>query len=112
MSARDQQLLADPRFGTVFGDTVREGLRQGPEGGGWDNVAWIGPWGIDLGAVSCPVLLWYGSEDRAAPVTHGQWQASNLPHATLIVNDGDGHMGIYDHLAEMLTALTQPDPAN
>jgi pimeloyl-ACP methyl ester carboxylesterase len=112
MSARDQQLLTDPRFAAVFGDTVREGLRQGPEGGGWDNVAWIGPWGIDLGAVSCPVLLWYGSEDRAAPVAYGQWQASNIPHATLVINDGDGHMGIYDHLAEMLTALTQPEPAS
>jgi pimeloyl-ACP methyl ester carboxylesterase len=55
-----------------------------------------------------PVLLWYGSDDRMAPVVHGQWQASNLPHASLVINDGEGRMAIYDHLGENRHASRHP----
>ncbi len=48
-------------------ETMREALRQGTSGASWDNVCWIGRWDIDLSAVRCPVLLWYGSKDRFAP---------------------------------------------
>jgi pimeloyl-ACP methyl ester carboxylesterase len=112
MSPRDRELLSGPRFGPVFAATMQEASRQGPEGGSWDNVAWVGPWNFDLSAVGCPVLLWYGTDDRMAPPLHGQWLEQNLPHAHLALNDGEGHLGIYDHLAEMLTALTHPAPPN
>jgi pimeloyl-ACP methyl ester carboxylesterase len=106
MSARDRELLADLRFAAAFSETMREAVRQGTDGGGWDNVAWIGAWDIDLGAIGCPVLLWYGADDRMASPKHGQWQADHLRDARLIVNAGEGHMGIYDHFGEMLDALT------
>jgi pimeloyl-ACP methyl ester carboxylesterase len=88
---------------------VREGLRQGTSGAGRDNVAWIGEWDIDLNSVRCPVLLWYGSDDPLRPPTHGVWLSEHLPHARLVVHEGEGHLGIYEHLGEMLDALTEPD---
>jgi pimeloyl-ACP methyl ester carboxylesterase len=39
---------------------LQAALRQGTGGGAWDNVAWVGPWDIDLDAVRRPVHLWYG----------------------------------------------------
>jgi len=109
LSPRDRELLGDQRYASAFAETMREALRPGTSGAGWDNVSWIGEWDIDLGAIRCPVLLWYGSDDRLAPPAHGWWLAQNLPSARLVLRDGEGHLGIYEHLGEMLGALTEPD---
>jgi pimeloyl-ACP methyl ester carboxylesterase len=109
LSSRDRELLDDQRYAAAFADTVREGLRPGTSGAGWDNVSWIGEWDIDLSAVRCPVLLWYGSDDRLAQPAHGVWLSDSLPNARLVVHDGEGHLGIFEHLGEILDALTEPD---
>jgi pimeloyl-ACP methyl ester carboxylesterase len=109
LSSRDSELLAEPRLAASFNQTMREALRQGTSGGGWDNVAWVGDWDIDLTAISCPVLLWYGTDDRFAPPEHGLWLSRHLSRARLIMRDGEGHMGILEHLGEMLDALTDGD---
>jgi pimeloyl-ACP methyl ester carboxylesterase len=109
LCSRDSQLLRDPRFAPAFDETAREALRQGTSGAGWDNVSWIGDWDIELSAVTCPVLLWYGSDDRIGSPAHGMWLSQNLPRARLVVRDGEGHFGILEHLGEMLDALTEPD---
>ena len=110
LSPRDSELMRDPRLASALAATMREGLRPGTSGGGWDNVSWLGPWDVDLGAIRCPVLLWYGTDDRFAPPGHGRWLAENLPDARLVMREGEGHFGIMEHLGEMLAALTGPDP--
>jgi pimeloyl-ACP methyl ester carboxylesterase len=79
LCSRDRELLDDQRYTSAFADTVREGLRAGTSGGGWDNVSWIGEWDIDLSAVRCPVLLWYGSDDRFAQPAHRVWIRTPAP---------------------------------
>ena len=106
MSARDKKLLSDERLADAFATDLREALCQRSGlGGGWDNVAWVGPWDIELGAVSCPAHLWYGEEDRMAPPPHAEYLASRLPTATLTMRAGEGHLGPFEHLSEMLDAL-------
>jgi pimeloyl-ACP methyl ester carboxylesterase len=95
-SAYSEHLLAD----------MREAMRQGGVGAAWDNVAWIGGWDIDPTTVECPVLLWYGTEDRMAAPIHGQWFQENLPNACLTMREGEGHLQPFAHLAEMLADLT------
>jgi pimeloyl-ACP methyl ester carboxylesterase len=92
---RAQALLAD----------MREALKSGAWGGAWDNVAWIGAWDIDPTTVRCPVLLWYGSEDRMATPEHARWFDENLPDAQLVMWEGEGHLLAFPHLAEMLREL-------
>jgi pimeloyl-ACP methyl ester carboxylesterase len=106
LSPRDRELFGAPAFAAAFETSMREALRQGTSGGGWDNVSWIGDWDVDLSAVRCPVLLWYGTDDRFAPAAHGRWLAENLPRAALVMREGEGHFGIVEHLGEMLDALT------
>ncbi|HUL27701.1 MAG TPA: alpha/beta hydrolase [Streptosporangiaceae bacterium] len=108
LSPRDSELMADQRLASAFAATMHEALRQGTSGGGWDNVSWLGDWDVDLGAVRCPALLWYGTDDRFAPLAHGRYLAEKLPDAQLVLREGEGHLGIYEHLGEMLDALTQP----
>src|SRR3984885_14350694 len=95
-SSYSEHLLAD----------LREAMRQGVVGCGWDNVAWIGAWDIDPTAVERPVLLWYGTEDRMAEPIHGHWFEENLPNARLTMRQGEGHLQAFAHLAEMLAELT------
>jgi hypothetical protein len=42
LSPRDSELLQEPRYASLFAQTMREALQQGTSGGGWDNVAWTG----------------------------------------------------------------------
>jgi pimeloyl-ACP methyl ester carboxylesterase len=111
LSPRDSELIADGHRAAAFEETMREALGQGISGAGWDNVSWVGEWDIDLGAIRCPVLLWYGSDDRLAPPEHRRYLAQHLPQARLVMRQGEGHLGIYEHLGEMLDALTGPGPA-
>jgi pimeloyl-ACP methyl ester carboxylesterase len=109
LSPRDSELIRDPRIAPAYEQTVREALRQGTGGAGWDSVSTIGDWDIDLDAARCPVLLWYGSDDRMVPLAHGSWLSEHLPRARLVVRDGEGHLGILEHLGGMLDPLTEPD---
>lgn len=84
---------------------MREAMRQGTMGCGWDNVAWIGAWDIDPTTVECPVLLWYGTEDHMAVPIHGHWFEQNLPNARLTMRQGHGHLLPFSHLREMLVDL-------
>jgi len=105
LSSRDRVIMEDPTMGGSLIASLREGLRPGVEGGGWDNVAWIGPWDVAVDQVRCPVDLWYGEEDLFAPMAHGLWLEDHLAHARLVRRPGEGHFGIADHLAEMLASL-------
>jgi len=106
LSARDQQVLARPPYTTAILRDMQEAFRQGTLGGGWDNVAWIGPWDFALDAVTCPVLLWYGDEDLMAPPMMGSWLEEHLPDARLTMRQGYGHLAALEHLSEMLAQLT------
>jgi pimeloyl-ACP methyl ester carboxylesterase len=106
LSTHDRLLMRDNRLASSFGQTMKESLRQGTSSAGWDNVAWVGPWEVDPTTISCPVLLWYGEEDKLSPPAHGVWLRDNLPNAELVLRSGEGHLGFVEHTAEMLTALT------
>lgn len=84
---------------------MREAMTQGVWGCGWDNVAWIGSWDFDPTKLECPVLLWYGTEDRMAPPSHAHWFETNLPDARLTMYQGEGHLLPFVHLGQMLTEL-------
>ncbi|MGY2003700.1 alpha/beta fold hydrolase [Blastococcus sp. SYSU DS1024] len=103
----DADVLVDPVLRHHLFTMLSEGLRLGAAGGGWDNVAWLGPWDVDLSAVRCPVHLWYGKQDSTIFVVHGRWLAAHLADARLVVYPGEGHPSSMRHLTEMLTTLTR-----
>ncbi len=107
LSERDQRVLAQPPFTAAILGDIQEAFRQGSMGGGWDNVAWVGPWDFPLDAVTCPVLLWYGDEDLMAPAVVGVWLSEHLPNARLTMRQGYGHLAALEHLPEMLEQLTK-----
>jgi len=107
LSERDKRVLREPRIGDGFVADFREASLQGFAGGGWDNVAWIGPWDFEVSDVRCPVRLWYGDEDAMAAPDNGTWLQAHLSNATLTLRSGYGHLAPVEHLTEMLEELLQ-----
>jgi pimeloyl-ACP methyl ester carboxylesterase len=105
-SPHDGEVLDRPELAGALAAATRAALVQGTSGGGWDNVAWVGPWDIDLAAIRQPVFLWYGDEDTFAAPIHGEWLDQQLPTATLVMRPGEGHMGVMEHAREILETLT------
>ena len=62
---------------------------------GWvdDDLAFVKPWGFDVGSCGVPVVLAYGRQDKLVPAAHGDWLAAHVPGAVAWVDDGTGHMG-------------------
>lgn len=106
LTSRDFALMEDPVVGAALIGSMRESLVQGVDGAAWDNVSYVGPWDFDLSEVRCPVLLWYGEDDRFVPPSHPVWLEANLHDSHLVVKPGEGHFGLFDHYREILQILS------
>lgn len=104
----DRAVLTD-EFGEDLAASFREGLRHGIDGWLDDDLAFSRPWGFDLGEVRTPVTLWQGSADLMVPFAHGQWLATQLPGASVHLEEGEGHLsigiGALDRMLDELIAL-------
>jgi pimeloyl-ACP methyl ester carboxylesterase len=63
---------------------------------GWrdDDLAFVTPWGFDLAAITCPVFVWQGEQDRMVPFDHGRWLARQVAGSTARLLPGEGHLSI------------------
>ena len=86
--------------------SCREAVRVGL--GGWldDDLAFATHWGFDLGAITRPVALWQGREDRMVPFAHGEWLAAHVSGARAHLLDDQGHLSLGSaHLPVILAEL-------
>jgi pimeloyl-ACP methyl ester carboxylesterase len=102
----DRAVLTD-EFAEDMAAGFHEGLRLGVDGWLDDDLAFLEPWGFDLGEISVPTMVWQGSADLMVPFAHGRWLASHLPGASVHLEPGEGHLSIgLGACEEMLTELT------
>ena len=73
---------------------IREALRTGIWGWFDDDLAILGDWGFDLGAIATPVTIWQGLDDRFVPPAHGEWLAANVAGARSHLLEGHGHLSL------------------
>ena len=94
LSDADRAQLSRPETMQITRESTAERSRNGV--GGWvdDDLAFLGPWGFDVAAVSVQVLVWYGASDVLVPPAHGEWLAANVPGCLVKVDDVAGHLGM------------------
>jgi len=85
-------------------DSWRSGLAPGGEGWWEDDVAFMEPWGFDLGSIRTPVLLYHGRQDRFVPFGHGEWLAGQIPGVQAELTDDDGHLTLTERHLEQIHA--------
>jgi pimeloyl-ACP methyl ester carboxylesterase len=88
-----------------FEEVVPLALADGPGALIDDDLAYVRPWGADPGAVTCPLLLLHGGQDRIAPSAHARWLAGRTPGAALWLRPDDGHLSVLDSAVTALEWL-------
>jgi pimeloyl-ACP methyl ester carboxylesterase len=81
-------------FGEDLAANFHEAMRTGVEGWVEDDMAFTRSWGFELAEISVPTMIWQGSTDLMVPFAHGQWLASQLPGASVHLEQGEGHLSI------------------
>ena len=112
VTGRDDQLpeediasLQNEQRFQVFAETLREAVAQGPAGWADDDLAFVQPWGFDLGAIAVPVSLWQGEHDSLIPPEHGRYLVAAIPGARINWIE-TGHLAMVDHIGTILAELT------
>lgn len=110
LSEVDARVLTG-EFAEYLATCTRAALEHGIWGWFDDDLAFVRDWGFDLGAISVPVTIWHGGEDRFVPYAHGRWLAEHVAGATPHLHPDHGHLsfaiGSYD---AVLADLIAHDP--
>ncbi|MUN63429.1 alpha/beta fold hydrolase [Kocuria sediminis] len=80
-------------------------LRQGIVGWRDDDLAVDRAWGFAVEEIAVPTRIWHGREDRAVPVTHGEWLAAHVPGARAHLLEREGHLSLVARLDRVLDDL-------
>jgi pimeloyl-ACP methyl ester carboxylesterase len=72
--------LVDP--GNPQTDQYAEAVRQGPWGAVDDELAQLGDWGFELGAIVAPTAIFYDPDETVLPPQHPRWLAEHIPNST------------------------------
>jgi pimeloyl-ACP methyl ester carboxylesterase len=89
----DKRVLAGG-FAERMAATLRRALAGGFDGWIDDDLAFVQPWGFDLGEIKIPVTVWQGDLDLMVPFAHGAWLRRHLPGAISHAAPGHGHISL------------------
>ncbi len=105
-SPADRALLERPEIRAMMLAGARESMRRGAKGMALEmQLLMARPWGFEPEDVGVPAHLFYGTDDRIVPEAMGRQLAGLLPHATLHTFEGEGHMAVFEHWADILRTL-------
>jgi pimeloyl-ACP methyl ester carboxylesterase len=109
----DARMLADPDVVAIWQRWTREWIAHGAAGFADDRLADGPGWGtFDVRAITCPVVVLHGSEDRFAPPVNARHTAEIVPGATLHVIDGLGHFSIITRVVDAVTTVLSRAPVS
>jgi pimeloyl-ACP methyl ester carboxylesterase len=92
LSETDRAQLANAERHEVIRQMISEAFRNGVWGIVDDMLCVTNPWGFDVGEIRIPTRIKYGLTDVLVPRQHGEWLASNVPDAEVVVDQSAGHI--------------------
>jgi pimeloyl-ACP methyl ester carboxylesterase len=81
-------------YAEFVADQTREGQRESSAGWVDDDLAFVEPWGFDLGSIAGRVHVWQGAHDRMVPIAHGEWLVGHLGNPCAHLRPEHGHMSL------------------
>jgi pimeloyl-ACP methyl ester carboxylesterase len=105
LSATDREVLqgfGDPRVAIAL---FTQAFLRGARGVVDDYATLSQPWGFDVEQITLPLAVWQGDADTMVPTAHAHALVERVPHATLTVFPGEGHLATVTHIGEILDAL-------
>jgi len=87
----DQRLLSQPEVATAFGDACAECFAHGSDGLVRDAELLYRRWAFDVSAITRPVHMWQGLDDKLVPDPINKAVADAMPGAVWHPVDGAGH---------------------
>jgi pimeloyl-ACP methyl ester carboxylesterase len=87
--------------------SMRAAGRQGIVGWLGDDLTHIRPWGFDVGAITVPVSVWQGTEDKMVPFEHAKWLAAHVAGARAHLVQGEGHLSLLTQMGRILDDLLE-----
>jgi pimeloyl-ACP methyl ester carboxylesterase len=93
LSSVDRAVLTGEFAGYLAANT-QVALEHGIWGWFDDDLAFVSDWGFELGAITVPVTIWQGEQDRFVPFGHGRWLADHIPGASAQLTPEHGHLSL------------------
>ena len=107
--ASDRAVLARAGATAQFAAMLDAAFEQGIDGVATEFALAAGPWPFTPDAISVPVRIWHGEQDRNAPIAAARWLDSTLSDSSLASGAHDGHASMLANQgATVLTELTRP----
>jgi pimeloyl-ACP methyl ester carboxylesterase len=98
-------------FAEYMAATTHVALRESYWGWFDDDMAFVKPWGFDLGSIPGRVHVWQGAHDRMVPYAHGEWLTAHVGNACPHLGPEHGHLSLaVDAFPQILDELIA-DPA-
>jgi pimeloyl-ACP methyl ester carboxylesterase len=108
-SPADRTVLTRAEGRRLLGQSFREAIRQGEQGGILELQLLTRPWGFRLEEIATEVTLWYGGQDRTVPPWLCAAQAAAIPRCRGHFLPEEGHFSLpANHMEEILKILHAP----
>jgi pimeloyl-ACP methyl ester carboxylesterase len=107
-SPGDARMMKQPGFRRDLVASWNEGLQSGVLGSALDLKLQLLAWDVPLADPGCPVVLWYGAEDRICPPSSTQALAQVYANVTTRVLADEGHLTLGLHAEELLAPFAPP----
>lgn len=91
LSAVDREALTGD-LAEFLHTATADALAPGVEGWVDDDLAFLAPWGFELGTITVPALVWQGEQDLMVPAEHGRWLSRHVAGAEAGIFPQEGHL--------------------
>jgi pimeloyl-ACP methyl ester carboxylesterase len=81
-------------LGELLATSFHRAFANGPWGWYDDDLAFVAPWGFELGSITAPVSIWQGRHDLMVPFAHGEWLAAHISSARPHLRADHGHLSL------------------
>ena len=103
----DYASFAEPGRIEALAQTMREALRQGTKGPGWDMRLYVREFDFRTEEIRIPIIWFHGEKDINSPMALVRRAVAGMPSVRLVRYENEAHLStLTNHFEEIVAALT------